>query len=125
RPRPPLSTPAVRSSSSPSSSSGTAAALGRLAKEHPEQAEVTQRIAEDLGERIAVLLDLGVLLGDLMPEMSASRASTTAQSYACEKRAHFGPISGTRYAIPHANLLARRIAYRVPEIIHVHERRHR
>jgi excinuclease ABC subunit A len=38
----------------------SAPALARLAKEHPEKAEVTQRIAEDLEGRLSVLLDLGL-----------------------------------------------------------------
>ena len=39
---------------------GHAPQLGALAKKHQEQATVTQRIAEDLVARLAVLLDLGL-----------------------------------------------------------------
>jgi excinuclease ABC subunit A len=39
---------------------GSASALARLAVEHPEKAEVTRRICEDLLSRLAVLLDLGL-----------------------------------------------------------------
>ena len=38
----------------------TAPALPKLNKEHPEQAMVTQRIAEDLVARLSVILDLGL-----------------------------------------------------------------
>ena len=39
---------------------GTATALARMRDEHPEQAVVAQRIAEDLCGRIGVLMDLGL-----------------------------------------------------------------
>ena len=39
---------------------GTAPVLSRLAAEHPEQAEVTRRIAQDIGARLAIMLDLGL-----------------------------------------------------------------
>jgi excinuclease ABC subunit A len=39
---------------------GTAAGFAKLAKEHPEKAQVVQRIAEDMCARLAVLLDLGL-----------------------------------------------------------------
>jgi excinuclease ABC subunit A len=39
---------------------GSAAALAKLAVEHPEKAVVTRRIAEDLMARVHVLLDLGL-----------------------------------------------------------------
>ena len=39
---------------------GTAEALAKFAAEHPEKAVVTQRIAQDLSGRLAVLLDLGL-----------------------------------------------------------------
>ncbi len=38
----------------------TASGIAKLIKEHPEKAIVTQRIAQDLNGRIAVLLDLGL-----------------------------------------------------------------
>jgi excinuclease ABC subunit A len=41
-------------------SHANAAGLKKLAKDHPEKAIVTQRIAEDLGARLEVLLDLGL-----------------------------------------------------------------
>ncbi|MBC7833556.1 MAG: excinuclease ABC subunit UvrA [Phycisphaerales bacterium] len=52
---------------------GTAAALNKLEAEHPEKAEVTRRIAEDLESRLAVLLDLG--LGYLTLERSTPTLS--------------------------------------------------
>ncbi|MEN3362788.1 MAG: excinuclease subunit, partial [Burkholderiales bacterium] len=52
---------------------GKVAALTKMAQEHPEQALVAQRIAEDLLERIAVLLDLG--LGYLSLERSTPTLS--------------------------------------------------
>ena len=39
---------------------GTAAGFAKLAVEHPEKAQVVQRIAEDMCARLAVLLDLGL-----------------------------------------------------------------
>ncbi|HSF42584.1 MAG TPA: excinuclease ABC subunit A, partial [Thermoanaerobaculia bacterium] len=52
---------------------GTAPSVKKLAAEHPEKALVTQRIAEDLCARIAVLLDLG--LGYLSLERSTPTLS--------------------------------------------------
>ncbi|MDB5302541.1 MAG: excinuclease subunit [Phycisphaerales bacterium] len=52
---------------------GTAPGWARLRAEHPEKAEVTQRIAEDLVTRLAVLLDLG--LGYLTLERSTPTLS--------------------------------------------------
>jgi excinuclease ABC subunit A len=52
---------------------GTAAPLKRLAAEHPGKAVVTQRIAQDLESRLAVLLDLG--LGYLALERSTPTLS--------------------------------------------------
>lgn len=40
--------------------SGDGQALAKLAKDHPERAEVTRRIAEDICARLDVLLDLGL-----------------------------------------------------------------
>ena len=40
--------------------SGDGHALAKLAKDHPERAEVTRRIAEDICARLDVLLDLGL-----------------------------------------------------------------
>jgi excinuclease ABC subunit A len=39
---------------------GSAASLTKTAKDHPERAEVAQRIAQDLMARLAVMLDLGL-----------------------------------------------------------------
>jgi excinuclease ABC subunit A len=39
---------------------GSAPALAKLEVEHPEKAKVTRRIAEDLGSRVSVMLDLGL-----------------------------------------------------------------
>jgi excinuclease ABC subunit A len=52
---------------------GTAAGWKRHAAEHPEKAEVTRRIADDLEARLAVLLDLG--LGYLTLERSTPTLS--------------------------------------------------
>ncbi|MCU1348381.1 MAG: excinuclease subunit, partial [Acidobacteria bacterium] len=52
---------------------GTADRLRKLAEEHPEKAIVTQRIAQDLAARLAVLLDLG--LGYLQLERSTPTLS--------------------------------------------------
>lgn len=52
---------------------GTAAGLAKIAKEHPEQAIVAQRIAEDLLSRTNVLLELG--LGYLSLERSTTTLS--------------------------------------------------
>ena len=52
---------------------GSAGALARLAKEHPEKAEVTRRIAEDLAARLGVLLDLGLGYLSLAPSSRSSR----------------------------------------------------
>jgi excinuclease ABC subunit A len=52
---------------------GTAASMSKLSAEHPEKAIVTQRIAEDLMARLAVLLDLG--LGYLALERSTPTLS--------------------------------------------------
>ncbi len=52
---------------------GSAPALAKLELEHPEQAKVTRRIAEDLGSRVAVMLDLG--LGYLSLERSTPTLS--------------------------------------------------
>jgi excinuclease ABC subunit A len=52
---------------------GTAPTLTTLTAEHPEKALVVQRIAEDLGARLAVLLDLG--LGYLTLERSTPTLS--------------------------------------------------
>jgi excinuclease ABC subunit A len=52
---------------------GTAAGWKRHAAEHPEKAEVTRRIAEDLVARLSVLLDLG--LGYLTLERSTPTLS--------------------------------------------------
>jgi len=52
---------------------GTAPALAKMAKDHPEKAIVAQRIAQDLNGRIDVLLDLG--LGYLALERSTPTLS--------------------------------------------------
>jgi len=52
---------------------GTAAALAKIAVEHPEKSLVAQRIAQDMNERIEVLLDLG--LGYLSLERSTPTLS--------------------------------------------------
>ena len=52
---------------------GTAAAMAEPKSEHPEKALVVQRIAEDLGGRLTVLLDLG--LGYLALERSTPTLS--------------------------------------------------
>src|SRR5207248_8912068 len=52
---------------------GTAPGLVRVAVEHPEKAEVAQRIAADLLDRLSVLLDLG--LGYLTLERSTPTLS--------------------------------------------------
>ena len=52
---------------------GTAKSLARLSRAHPEKALVTRRIAEDLGTRLTVLLDLG--LGYLSLERSTPTLS--------------------------------------------------
>ncbi len=52
---------------------GTAAAMAKLAKRHPEKAQVAQRISADLVARAAVLLDLG--LGYLALERSTPTLS--------------------------------------------------
>jgi excinuclease ABC subunit A len=52
---------------------GTAAALAKMAVEHPEKSLVAQRIAQDMNERIQVLLDLG--LGYLSLERSTPTLS--------------------------------------------------
>ena len=52
---------------------GSAKSLTRLSRAHPEKALVTRRIAEDLGTRLAVLLDLG--LGYLSLERSTPTLS--------------------------------------------------
>ena len=52
---------------------GKAAALAKMAVEHPEKALVAQRIAQDMNERIQVLLDLG--LGYLSLERSTPTLS--------------------------------------------------
>jgi excinuclease ABC subunit A len=52
---------------------GTAPALAKISKEHPEKAVVAQRIAEDLIARLRVLLDLG--LGYLALERSTPTLS--------------------------------------------------
>jgi excinuclease ABC subunit A len=51
----------------------TAPGLAKLREQHPEKAVVVQRIAEDLGDRLAVLLDLG--LGYLALERSTPTLS--------------------------------------------------
>ncbi len=52
---------------------GTATGTARVVREHPERAVVTERIAQDLMSRIAVLLDLG--LGYLSLERSTPTLS--------------------------------------------------
>jgi excinuclease ABC subunit A len=52
---------------------GTAASLAHLEREHPEKAEVTRRIAEDMCARLAIMLDLG--LGYLTLERSTPTLS--------------------------------------------------
>jgi excinuclease ABC subunit A len=52
---------------------GTAAGFAKLRAEHPEKAQVVQRIAEDMCARLAVLLDLG--LGYLALERSTPTLS--------------------------------------------------
>jgi excinuclease ABC subunit A len=52
---------------------GTAKRLAKMTVDHPEQAEVTRRIAGDLSSRIAILLDLG--LGYLSLERSTPTLS--------------------------------------------------
>jgi excinuclease ABC subunit A len=52
---------------------GTAAALAELEREHPEKAEVTRRISEDMCARLAIMLDLG--LGYLTLERSTPTLS--------------------------------------------------
>ena len=52
---------------------GSASALAKMEKDHPEKAEVARRIAEDLNGRIGVLMDLG--LGYLSLERSTPTLS--------------------------------------------------
>ena len=52
---------------------GKAATLGELARHHPEKAEVTRRIAEDVCARLSIMLDLG--LGYLTLERSTPTLS--------------------------------------------------
>ena len=52
---------------------GTAPGVGKLQREHPEKALVAQRIAEDVVQRVGVLLDLG--LGYLALERSTPTLS--------------------------------------------------
>jgi len=52
---------------------GTAASLAKLERHHPEKAEVTRRISEDLCSRLEIMLDLG--LGYLTLERSTPTLS--------------------------------------------------
>ena len=52
---------------------GSAPSLAKLEREHPEKAEVTRRISEDLCARLAIMLDLG--LGYLTLERSTPTLS--------------------------------------------------